>query len=81
MYSEYNDTYNNPDYNLDYNLHVLNPENKDTKDFQRNDCVYDAIQRIDKFIKNQMAANQRLRQENQQLRDEIIALRSIGYGR
>lgn len=81
MYNEYNDAYNNPDYNLDYDLHVLNPENKDTKDFQKDDCIFDAIQRVDKFIKNQVGANQRLRQENQQLRDEIVTLRSIGCGR
>ena len=63
MYSEYNDVHGNPDYNLDYDLYVLNPKNKNTKDFQKDDCVFDAIQRIDKFIKNQVSANQRLRQE------------------
>lgn len=81
MYSEYNDTYGNPDYNLDYDLYVLNPENKDTKDFQKDDCIFDAIQRIDKFIKNQVSANQRLRQENLQLRNEITTLRNMNYGR
>lgn len=81
MYSEFNNVPNNPDYNLDYDLHVLDPENKDTQDFQRNDCVFDAIQRIDKFIQNQVRANQRLMQENQQLKNEITMLRSQSYGR
>ena len=81
MYSEFNDVLVNPDYNLDYDLHVLNPENKDTQDFQRDDCVFDAIQRIDKFIKNQVRANQRLRQENQQLKTQVNMLRSQSYGR
>lgn len=81
MYSEYNDAYGNPEYNLDYDLHVLDPKNKDTKDFQKDDCIFDAIQRIDKFIKNQVSANQRLRQENLQLKSEITTLRNTNYGR
>ena len=81
MYNEFNEIFGNPDYNLDYDLHVLDPKNEDTKDFQKDDCIFDAIQRIDKFIKNQVSANQRLRQENQQLRSEITTLRNMNYGR
>lgn len=31
---------------LDYDLYVLDPENKDTKEHQIRDCIYDAIVRL-----------------------------------
>lgn len=39
-------------YNLDYDLFVLDPKNPDTTDPQRVDCIYDALKRLDLFVKN-----------------------------
>lgn len=57
-----------PVYNLDYDLFVLDPENKDTTDYQRADCIYDALQKIDYFIKTQRAENRALKKELKELK-------------
>lgn len=36
---------------LDYDLFVINPENKNTTPEQFRDCVYDALSRINELLK------------------------------
>lgn len=36
--------------NIDYDLYVINAQNKDTTSAQLRDCIYDALQRIDERL-------------------------------